>query len=150
MTKTFIGTFHELQALLRNISHKECFIQISVISFVIYSHIQIHNIAILKFSRIWNSMTDNLIYRTNLIPIQHNLRTNTLREEVIIQRRRIRIALDTLLQNNLINLFRCNTHMNSISSSIQHLSSHTTRLTHSLNIMGCFILNSRTLILFSF
>lgn len=118
MSKTLIGTFYQLHTLFWYIAHKECFIQISMISLVIYSHIQVHNISILEFSGIWDTMANNLIHRTKLIITKLDLRTNTFREEVVIQRGWIRITLYTFFQHNLINFLSCDTNTNSTSSSI--------------------------------
>lgn len=58
------------------LTNEECLIEIAMIPFEVHWNVNITDIPILEWSQVWNSMTDHLIHRSNIVRktyVQHDL-----------------------------------------------------------------------------
>ena len=97
-------------------------------------HIQIDNVAFLKWSRIRNSMANNFIYRG----------ATTARESVIVQRRRVSSLRNDKFVDNSVNFFSCHACFDRCMTSIQSLSRNFTHSSQFFNVF--FVVNRNFLV----
>lgn len=96
----------------RNFTYTICFIQISMETINICGNIKVYNITILKGTRVWNTMTNNFIYRS----------ATWTRESIIVQRWWVATCLNNIVVNNFINLLSSHSWLNNCVSSIEGFS----------------------------
>lgn len=61
--QTFTSSINQLAALFVNIANEIRFVQVSVVSVQVAGHIEIDNIAILQWSLIWDTVTNDFVDR---------------------------------------------------------------------------------------
>ena len=114
--QAFVSLLDEVDTRLGHIAHEVGLIQVSMEAIVVGSHVQIDNISILQWSRVWNAVADDLI----------NGRAAAPWEVIVVPRRWIRSLTDDVVVHHSVNFFCSHTDFNGSMSSIECFSGDAT------------------------
>ena len=63
ITQTFVSTLDKLDISLADLSNEEGFVQITMVTLVVYRDIQVDNVSAPQFPGIGNAVANHLVYR---------------------------------------------------------------------------------------
>mmetsp|Transcript_2424 Transcript_2424/g.5130 ORF Transcript_2424/g.5130 Transcript_2424/m.5130 type:complete len:296 (+) Transcript_2424:452-1339(+) len=116
----------EFLALFINVANDKHFTAITMIAIQIHRDIDIHNIPVLQYSIIWNSVTYDLVHT----------RTATLGKAVVVERRWVGTRRQNGIVNNRIDFIRRDARFDRPPRQIENLSCQFARGSHLFNLFG--------------
>ena len=115
--QTVKGGFHQSSSVVIHVADAKGFVQVAVVATgVVDGNVQIDDIPVLNLPIVGNAVADHFVHG----------RADGFGKVVVIQRRRVHVALQTGLVHDAVNLVRRDAHAHGPGALIQHLPSHAT------------------------
>ena len=120
-----LGDAHRVRVGLRLVADVVCLVEIAVVAFMVEGDVEVEDVAVDEDALVGNAVADDLVERC----------ADGLGEEVVVQGRRVRVALDAGVVYDLIEVVGGDAGTDGGSGNVENLTSEAADLAHALTTL---------------